>query len=577
MVEPTRRSLGNRYELATLLASGGMGQVWRGHDQLLDRAVAVKVLRSEYTGDELFLARFRAEAHHAAALSHPNIAAVYDYGEEQAADGSGEHLAYLVMELVEGQSLSTVLAREERLSPDRTLDVLRQTASALAVAHAAGVVHRDVKPGNVLVRWDGTVKITDFGIAWSAGSVPLTQTGQVVGTASYLSPEQASGAHATAASDVYALGMVGYECLTGGRAFDGDNSVTIALRHLRDQPAPLPAELPEGVRRLVERAIVKDPAQRYPDGEAVVAAIDEVLAGRELPAVQRTDTQSFWLLPDAAALAGASSATERSTRRPAPQGGLGRLLVPLVALLVGAGLAAVVLQAFAPTGTTPIAAAVEVPGEVVASPATVVLDAADYLGRPVDAVRAQLEALDLVVEDQPAETDSADPGTVVDVAPLATELRAGETVLISYAVAPSDTPAPVRPSRERTVDTVVQQPAPAPATTPAPKPTRVTTPTPTATTGGRPTGAPVEEAPADAGESAEGDDGAEDEATEDETDEGETDEGETDDGETDDGETLPDPGTSNGNGAGGGSGNGNGGGNGNGSGNGGGNGKPDKD
>src|ERR1700710_1709561 len=169
VVEPARRTLADRYELRALLAAGGMGQVWRAHDQLLGRPVAVKVLRSEYTGDELFLARFRAEAQHAAALSHPNIAAVYDYGEEPAIDGSGEHLAYLVMELVEGESLSVALARAGSLSPSRTLDVLRQTASALAVAHEAGVVHRDVKPGNVLVSGDGTVKITDFGIAWSAG------------------------------------------------------------------------------------------------------------------------------------------------------------------------------------------------------------------------------------------------------------------------------------------------------------------------------------------------------------------------------------------------------------------------
>ncbi|MCW2618003.1 MAG: hypothetical protein JWR28_1152, partial [Modestobacter sp.] len=185
MVEPGRKTLGDRYDLQALLAVGGMGQVWRAHDKLLGRSVAVKVLRSEYTGDALFLARFRAEAQHAAALSHPNIAAVYDYGEEPAIDGSGEHLAYLVMELVEGESLSVTLARVGSLTPDRTLDVLRQTASALAAAHEAGVVHRDVKPGNVLLRGDGTVKITDFGIAWSAGSVPLTQTGQVVGTASY--------------------------------------------------------------------------------------------------------------------------------------------------------------------------------------------------------------------------------------------------------------------------------------------------------------------------------------------------------------------------------------------------------
>src|SRR3954467_1331157 len=335
VVEPARRTLADRYELRALLAAGGMGQVWRAHDQLLGRPVAVKVLRNEYTGDELFLARFRAEAQHAAALSHPNIAAVYDYGEESTIDGSGEHLAYLVMELVEGESLSTLLARSGTLSPDRALDVLRQTASALAAAHEAGVVHRDVKPGNVLVRWDGTVKITDFGIAWSAGSVPLTQTGQVIGTASYLSPEQAAGAHASAASDVYALGMVGYECLAGRRAFDGDNSVAIALRHLRDTPDPLPDDVPAGVRTLIERATIKDPAQRFPDGAAVVEAIDELRAGRVLTPVEHTDKQSFWLLPDGAALAGASAATGTGRRAPAPESGrIGRLLVPLVALLV---------------------------------------------------------------------------------------------------------------------------------------------------------------------------------------------------------------------------------------------------
>jgi uncharacterized membrane protein YgcG len=439
VVEPARRTLADRYELRALLAAGGMGQVWRAHDQLLGRPVAVKVLRSEYTGDPLFLARFRAEAQHAAALSHPNIAAVYDYGEEVTIDGSGEHLAYLVMELVEGESLSTLLARSGPLGSDRTLDLLRQTAAALAVAHEAGVVHRDVKPGNVLVRWDGTVKITDFGIAWSAGSVPLTQTGQVIGTASYLSPEQAAGAHASAASDVYALGMVGYECLAGHRAFDGDNSVTIALRHLRDVPEPLPDDVPAGLRTLIERATVKDPAQRYPDGAAVVAAIDDLLAGRHLPPVQRTDTQSFWLLPDAAALAGAAPATG-ATRRPdarPPQGRVVRLLVPLMALLLGAGIAALVLQALTPSAPPETTAAtVEVTGSASATPEELVLTREEYLGRPVDAVRAQLEAMGLVVQLEEVTTRSADPDTVVDVAPLSARLQPGQTVLVSYAVAP---------------------------------------------------------------------------------------------------------------------------------------------
>ncbi|WP_170311012.1 serine/threonine-protein kinase [Modestobacter muralis] len=482
-----RKVLGNRYELHTLLAAGGMGQVWSAQDQLLGRPVAVKVLRSEYTGDEVFLARFRSEAQHAAALSHPNIAAVYDYGEEPAVDGSDEHLAYLVMELVEGESLSVQLARVGKLSPDRTVDVLRQTAAALAAAHEAGVVHRDVKPGNVLVRPDGVVKITDFGIAWSAGSVPLTKTGQVVGTASYLSPEQAAGAHATAASDVYSLGMVGYECLTGRRAFDGDNSVTIALRHLRDQPEPLPEDVPAGIRTLVERAIVKDPAQRYPDGAAVVAAVDEVLAGRQLPPVQRTDTQSFWLLPDAAAYTGASTARAAATRSGGSR--LGRLLVPVLALLVGAGMATAVLQTVSPGGgTTATAAAIGAgaPGPAAPTSASVDVVAADYLGRPLAAVQAQLEGLGLLVQLEEVVTGDAEPGTVVDVAALAD----GTTVVVSYAVAPETVAAPTSATPRRSAAVVqrpVETPAAAPTTaapTPAPSSTapQPATPSPTPTT-----------------------------------------------------------------------------------------------
>jgi len=536
VVEPARRTLGDRYQLQSLLAAGGMGQVWRAHDQLLGRPVAVKVLRSEYTGDALFLARFRAEAQHAAALSHPNIAAVYDYGEEPTIDGTGEHLAYLVMELVEGESLSVVLARRGTLSPDRTLDVLRQTASALAAAHQAGVVHRDVKPGNVLVRDDGTVKITDFGIAWSAGSVPLTQTGQVVGTASYLSPEQAAGAHATPASDVYALGMVGYECLAGHRAFDGDNSVTIALRHLRDQPEPLPAGIPDGVRTLIERAIVKDPAQRYPDGAAVVEAIDDLVAGRHLVPVQHTDTQSFWLLPDAASFAGASSApaTGAVVRPQRRDGRLSRMLVPLIALLVGAGLAALVLQALAPQPPATTTAAAEVTGTATVAPETIVLTAEDFVGRPVDAVQTQLEAMQLQVQLQEVQTDDAEPGTVVDVAPLSVRLEAGDTVLLSYAAEPArasagkadrgPAAAVVQPQVRPQVTASPTPPSSAPVTPTPTVTTETTTPTAPATTSTAPatTAAPTTTAPATTTADDEGEDG--DEGDEDDEDDGEVDE-----------------------------------------------------
>ena len=485
MVEPARTNLGNRYELGGLLATGGMGQVWRAQDLLLGRPVAVKVLRSEYTGDPLFRARFRAEAQHAAALSHPNIAAVYDYGEETALDGSGECLAYLVMELVEGESLSSLLDRTGALTPAATLDVIRQTASALGAAHAAGVVHRDVKPGNVLVCEDGTVKITDFGIAWSAGSVPLTQTGQVIGTAAYLSPEAASGSHATPASDVYSLGMVGYECLAGHKAFDGDNSVAIAVRQLRDQPEPLPDDVPAGVRSLIDHCLVKDPAHRIPDGHALVAAVDDVVAGAVLPPVTHTDTLSIWLAPGGLTGAGATAAGSTGTSpavvavAPAPvRHRLGRVLVPVAALLLGAGIAGTVVQQLAPsggTGATAEAAAVAAQPSTSSGEPVVPLAPGGYAGRPLDQVRAEREALGLLVQTEGVVTDELAPSLVLDLTPGDGDVRRGDLVLLRYAVAPQ-VADPEPPRREQpSVATVVEEPA---GTTAPPATTEPTPPVP---------------------------------------------------------------------------------------------------
>jgi len=272
--------LQDRYELSSPIATGGMGEVWRGQDRVLGRAVAVKVLRSEYTGDPVFLTRFRTEARLSAGLTHPNVAVLHDYGEVEPASPGGDRLVYLVMELVDGEPLSAVLAREGRLTSERTLDLLGQVASGLAAAHAAGVVHRDVKPANLLVRPDGIVKITDFGIAWSAANATVTRTGHVVGTAQYLAPEQVQGQKATPAADVYAWGTVAYECLAGRRPFDGPVAVEVALQRVTEQPAPLPADVPAPVRELVERTLAADPAARIPDGAALVAAVATAAAGR---------------------------------------------------------------------------------------------------------------------------------------------------------------------------------------------------------------------------------------------------------------------------------------------------------
>ncbi|CAN5170243.1 hypothetical protein BH11ACT4_BH11ACT4_09400 [soil metagenome] len=248
-------TFGGRYQLTSRVAIGGMGEVWQATDLVIGRTVAIKILKDEYLGDPGFLERFRAEARHAALVNHEGIANVFDYGEE---DGS----AFLVMELVPGEALSAILERERVLSTDRVLDIVAQTANALQAAHAAGLVHRDIKPGNLLITPDGRVKITDFGIARIADQVPLTATGQVMGTVQYLSPEQASGHPASPSTDIYSLGIVAYEALAGRRPFTGESQVAIAMAQINETPPELPVTVSEPVRNLVYACIAKNPADR---------------------------------------------------------------------------------------------------------------------------------------------------------------------------------------------------------------------------------------------------------------------------------------------------------------------------
>ncbi|MGH3189027.1 MAG: protein kinase domain-containing protein [Streptosporangiaceae bacterium] len=286
--------LGNRYQLDQPIGSGGYSQVWRAADSVLCRPVAVKLLHPGYAGHADALTRFQAEARHAGALSHPNIARVYDYGEPE-----GEQ-PFLVMELVEGPSLAHVLTGGA-LDAARTMDVIAQAACGLQAAHDEGLIHRDIKPGNLLLAPGGTVKITDFGIAHAAGSAPLTLTGMLLGTPGYLSPERASGAQATPATDVYALGIVAYECLAGAPPFAGP-PLEVTLAH-RDRPLPpLPADLPLEVVAFVMELAAKDPYWRpgsaFEVAQRAAHLRDDLILGPPLPpgptaaAVPRTPTQA---------------------------------------------------------------------------------------------------------------------------------------------------------------------------------------------------------------------------------------------------------------------------------------------
>jgi eukaryotic-like serine/threonine-protein kinase len=257
--------LGGRFRLVERIASGGMGDVWRCVDEVLGRTVAVKILLPSLLEEPGFSERFRGEALTMATINHPGVVDIYDYGSDPSAG------AYLVMEYVEGDALSRTLGRVSRLTPARTMALVAQAADALQAAHEKGVVHRDVKPGNLLVRPNGTLILTDFGIARSAGAAALTAAGSVLGTAMYISPEQAMGEQASPLSDVYALGVVAYQCLAGRRPFEGENPLEIAMRHVREAAPPLPPDIPPNVRAIVERAMAKDPKTRWPTAAAFAA------------------------------------------------------------------------------------------------------------------------------------------------------------------------------------------------------------------------------------------------------------------------------------------------------------------
>ncbi|SDP54768.1 serine/threonine protein kinase [Pedococcus dokdonensis] len=331
--------LADRYRLVERIATGGMGEVWRAHDETLQRDVAVKVLRPDSAEDGAFVERFRAEARLGSQLTHPNVGTVHDFGEQ---DGQ----AFLVMELMAGEPLSTLIRDRAPMPQAEVTEILHQIALALQAAHDAGVVHRDVKPANIVVDEAGYAKLTDFGIARALGEASMTQTGEVLGTPHYLAPEQAKGETAGPLSDVYALAVVGYEMLTGQRPFSGESMVATALAHV-SQPAPqLSDEVDDPLRTTVMAALAKDPGLRpqsageFADAlrlapgripwhlsEGAAAAVTPVIVGvpADLPPDQPLPTS---VLPAVADAGGSDDATsEHDTRRPG-------WLIPACAALV---------------------------------------------------------------------------------------------------------------------------------------------------------------------------------------------------------------------------------------------------
>lgn len=384
-----------------------MGTVFAALDERLGRRVAVKLLKQELASDPRFIERFRREARSAAALSHPNLANVFDYGED-----SGRY--FIVMELVEGRDLARVMREEGPLEPARARSIAEQIGLALGHAHAAGLIHRDVKPQNVIVTDDDRVKVTDFGVARATGESTLTATGTIMGTAQYLSPEQASGETPGPQSDVYSLGIVFYEIVTGAVPFTGDSPISVALRHVREEvPAPSSIDpgIPAEIDDLVARATAKQPDDRYPNGTAFAAA----LAGHPEP--------------PATTVMGTPTDTVQWPFTQPPRwdpNRLGRTVLLVFAVLF---LIALTALAFRLASTTePIrernrrAAGSGTTASPSEAPSAVAFTLPDYRGKPADDAITQLEEAEMTIVQQPEKCgqpfgfvceQSPDPGTIL--------------------------------------------------------------------------------------------------------------------------------------------------------------------
>jgi eukaryotic-like serine/threonine-protein kinase len=434
----TPRVFSNRYELTHLIARGGMAQVYRARDRLLDRPVALKVLFPELSVDRAFVERFRREAQAAANLSHPNIVPVFDWGED-----GGTY--FIVMEFVDGQPLSAILRSHGPLAAKRVADIGAHVAAALAYAHRHGVIHRDVKPGNVLITDDGQVKVTDFGIARAVNTEEsLTQTGAVMGTATYFSPEQAEGIGVDARTDVYSLGVVLFEMVAGRPPFLGETPVSVASKHVRDEPPPLRslrATVPPDLEAVIAKAMAKTPDQRYASADDLRADLLRFRDGRPVLAGDAGTTQ-LQRTVGATAVVGAVGRTQAVPATPdddvdddeARKKRTRRLVVALVLLLVILGVIAFFLvRALSPSSTFALP---------------------NVAGQPEATAKATLQGRGLTVDTSHATSTTKAVGIVLRTAPAAgSQVKKGDTVTLVVSSGPPKADVTVPDVTTKTVTT----------------------------------------------------------------------------------------------------------------------------
>jgi len=413
-----RQLVDNRYRVIEPLGGGGMAEVYLVRDEVLGRDVALKVMSRRYAGDEEFVERFRREAQSAAALSHPNIVQVYDRGE------TGDGTYYIAMEYVAGGTLKDRILRKGPIPPQKAVAVTLQVARALRAAHERGVVHRDVKPQNILTTDSGEVKVTDFGIARAASSTTITRPGFVLGTADYISPEQAKGEPVDPRSDLYSLGVVLYEMLTGELPHAADTPVGMLAKHANERPRPpkeLSPDVPEGVNGVTMRLLAKDPAGRHPDAASLIEDLERV--GEGLPPAAATGRTR---------LLGASPTAPTLPRHPvgaegARKSGKPRLRTsPLMVALILATLAFVAILALGSSwqGQRGQDATVEVP---------------DLRGQELNEAKQNLSSAGFEVADARTEQSSKPAGTVVATDPPAdSESEPGTTVTPIISGGPSE-------------------------------------------------------------------------------------------------------------------------------------------